>query len=127
MATSFTWIPLYRELATRLTEWEDRQPELIALLEQLRRDGVKVTPLTDRDATGANILLKEIDPFTFFASFNRRIGDKERLALLAGIRTNLGAQAALPEDFSGIPIVDNRKSWFIAYQAKRKPDDVPRL
>jgi 5-methylcytosine-specific restriction protein B len=127
MATSFTWIPLYRELATLLTGWEDRQSELIALLEQLRTDGVKVTPLTDRDATGAGFLLKEIDPFTFFATFNRGIKEKERLALLAGIRTHLGAQSPLPEDFSGIPIVNNQKSWFIGYQAKRNLDDVPRL
>jgi 5-methylcytosine-specific restriction protein B len=127
VATTFTWIPLYRELATRLIEWEDKQPELIALLEQMRTDGVKVTRLMDRDATGAAFPLAEIDPFTFFATFNRGIRDKERLALLAGIRAHLGAQSPLPEDFSGIPIVNNQKSWFIAFQPKRKPDDVPRL
>lgn len=127
MATGFTWIPLYRELATHLAEWETRQPELIALLEKLREEGVKVTPFMDRDANGESFLIKEIDPFTFFATFNRGIKDKERLAILAGIRTYLGAQAPLPEDFSGIPIVNNQKSWFIAYQAKRQPGDVSRL
>src|SRR5262245_33991343 len=120
MAASFTWIPLYRELATRLAEWEARQPELIALLEQLREEGVKVTPLMDKDANGETFLLKELDPFTFFATFNRGIKLKERLAILAGIRSRLKIQEPLPEDFSGIPIVNNQKSWFIAYQAKRK-------
>jgi 5-methylcytosine-specific restriction protein B len=104
-----------------------RQPELIALLEQLRADGVKVTPLTDRDADGSSFLLKEIDPFTFFATFNRGIREKERVAILSGVKKLLQAQEPLPEDFSGIPIVNNQKSWFIAYQPKRTSNDVPRL
>jgi 5-methylcytosine-specific restriction protein B len=127
MASTFTWIPLYRELATCLADWETRQPELIAMLLQLRAEGVKVTPMNDQDADGSRFLLKEIDPFTFFATFNRGIREKERLAILSGVKKLLGAHEPLPEDFSGIPIVNNQKSWFIAYQPKRKPDDVPRL
>jgi 5-methylcytosine-specific restriction protein B len=127
MNDTFTWIPLYRELADRLVEWEHRQTELIEMLEALRGDGVRVTPLNDRDAEGASFLLKEIDPFTFFASFNRGIRDKERLAILTGVKNLLGARAPLPVDFSGIPIVNNQRSWFIAYQYKRKVDDVAHL
>ena len=127
MATTFTWIPLYSELARRLVDWETRQSELIAMLEQLRADGVKVSPLNDRDADGSSFLLKEIDPFTFFATFNRGIREKERLAILTGVKKLVGAQGPLPEDFAGIPIVNNQKSWFVAYQPKRTIDDVPRL
>ncbi len=127
MADSFTWIPLYRELADLLAAWEGRQPELIALLEQLRADGIVVTPLNDQDADGSSFLLREIDPFTFFATFNRGIRDKERIAILKGVKNLLGANAPLPADFAGIPIVNNQRSWFIAYQYKRKADDVARL
>jgi 5-methylcytosine-specific restriction protein B len=127
MAKTFTWIPLYTELARRLVEWEGRQTDLIAMLEKLRADGVIVTPLNDRDADGSSFLLREIDPFTFFATFNRGIREKERLAILSGVKNLLGAQEALPEDFSGIPIVNNRRSWFVAYQPKRTIDDIPRL
>lgn len=127
MNETFTWIPLYREIADRLLAWEHRQPELIAMLETLRAKDVRVTPLKDRDADGVPFLLKEIDPFTFFASFNRGIRDKERLAILAGVKNLLGASEKLPDDFSGIPTVNNQRSWFIAYQFKRKVDDVARL
>jgi 5-methylcytosine-specific restriction protein B len=128
MTTStFTWIPLYRELANRLLDWEHRQTELIAMLEQLRADGVKVSPLNDRDEAGSSFLLKEIDPFTFFATFNRGIREKERLAILSGVKKLLGGTEPLPEDFAGIPIVNNQRSWFLAYQPKRNTDDVARL
>src|SRR5438128_2172488 len=90
MAKTFTWIPLYSELAGRLVDWETRQTDLIAMLEELRADGVKVSPLNDRNADGSRFLLKEIDPFTFFATFNRGIREKERLAILSGIKKLLG-------------------------------------
>lgn len=48
----FTWIALYSELAKRLADYEDRQSELIALLEEIREKGFVVTPLKDRDASG---------------------------------------------------------------------------
>lgn len=73
MADKFTWIPVYREIAERLLDWEGRQGDLIAFLEQLRSQGLTITPLTDEDDKGARFLLQEIDPFTFFGVFNRGI------------------------------------------------------
>lgn len=127
MADNFTWIPLYGELAQHLVGWEHLQPRLIEILEKLRADGVKVTPLTDQDVDGARYLIKEIDPFTIFATFNRGIRDAERLAILKTLKRELECAAELPTDFYGIPIVNNMSSWFIGYQAKREPDDVARL
>ncbi|MEO1979345.1 MAG: hypothetical protein ABGZ24_02390, partial [Fuerstiella sp.] len=127
MESTFTWIPLYAELAGLLIDWEDRQTELIACLDKLRTDGVKVTPLNDKDKDGASFLIKEIDPFTFLGSFNRQTRTKERLAILTEVKKLLGAKRPLPEDFNGIPVLNNQRSWFIAYQAKRGRDDVATL
>lgn len=52
MAERFTWVPIYQEVAHRLLEWQGRQGDLIAFLEQLREQGTKVTPLTDQNADG---------------------------------------------------------------------------
>lgn len=114
MGKRFTWVPLYQELADRLVDWETRQDELIGLLEQIRADGFTVTPLNDQGDQGARFLLRENDPFTFFGTFNRGIKNEQRLGILAAMKKHLGAQSELPEDFDGIPIVDNRSSWFIA-------------
>ena len=82
MTSKFTWVPLYRELANRLADQEACQGELIALLEQIRADGFKVTPLTDQVVPGSpDFLMTEIDPFTFYGTFNRGIRIDQRLEI----------------------------------------------
>lgn len=127
MENTFTWIPLYTELGRLLLDWEDRQPELIECLNKLRSDGIKVTPLNDKGKDGERFLIKEIDPFTFLGSFNRQIRNEERLAILTEVKRLLGAENPLPNDFNGIPVVNNQNSWFISYQDKRGRDDVSAL
>jgi 5-methylcytosine-specific restriction protein B len=126
-AQSFTWVPFYQELAKKLSGWEKRQEELISFLETLRTEGYVITPLNDKDINGARFLLKEIDPFTFFGVFNRGIRFDQRLAILVRMKGHFELQSELPEDFNGIPVLNNLKSWFFPYQASRDINDVGRL
>jgi 5-methylcytosine-specific restriction protein B len=123
----FTWIPIYRELAQKLAGWENRQQELISFLEELRAQGYVITPLNDKDGDGARFLLREIDPFTFFGVFNRRINYDQRLAILTQITHLFALQSELPEDFNGVPVLNNMKSWFFPDQKSRGGNDVRRL
>jgi 5-methylcytosine-specific restriction protein B len=116
---SFTWIPLYSEIARKVLEFESRQSELLGLLGQLRADGLKVILLTDRDASGNEIPLEGIDPFTFFASFNRTSSVSGRQAILAKIKAAWQLSAAVPDDFDGIPIANAQNSWAFAFLADR--------
>lgn len=127
MTAQFTWIDLYQELAYELVKWRDRQIDLISFLEELRSRGLVITPFNDRDEDGASFLLREIDPFTFFGVFNRRIRNEQRIAILAEIKKFFILQSILPESFDGIPILNNIKSWFIGYSANRDIEDVPKL
>src|SRR5687768_15477744 len=116
MANQFTWIPIYQELADKLATWQDRQGELITFLEDLRAQEYVITPFLDRDEDGARFPLREIDPFTFFGVFNRGIKKEQRIAILAEMKKFFDLQNALPEDFAGIPILNNQSSWFISFQ-----------
>jgi 5-methylcytosine-specific restriction enzyme B len=127
MTNQFTWIPYYKELADRLADWENRQTELISFIQDLRSDGLKVTPLNDQDGQGGTFLLQEIDPFTFFGIFNRQITKKERIAILTEIKKKFGLTSPLPDDFDGIPVVNNQRSWFFSYQYRRQKDDISKL
>ncbi len=118
---------MYQELAKQLTGWENKQEELISFLEELRTQGFVITSLYDKDSDGARSLLREIDPFTFFGVWNRRIGYDQRLAILAQIKVYFKLQSELPEDFDGIPLLNNMKSWFISDQGTRRADDVHKL
>jgi len=127
MASQFTWIPFYHELAKALPDWEGRQAELIAFLESLRSQQYVVTPLMDKSEDGASFLLNEIDPFTFFGVFNRGIGFGQRIAILKEIKEFFDIESPLPGDFDGIPVLNNMNSWFFAYQKNRQIDDVQKL
>ena len=127
MTSNFTWMPIYQELAKQLMTWEDRQTQLISFLEELREQGYVITPLHDKDHDGARFLLKEIDPFTFFGVFNRGIRHDQRIAILARIKQLFELKSDLPEDFDGLPILNNLKSWFFPYQTARDVNDMPKL
>lgn len=124
---SFTWMPLYREIATRLMDYEDRQDELLALLARMRDDGLKIISLTDRDAEGNEFPLAEIDPFTFFACFNKFCEFAHRRVILERIKAAWHLSAPLPDDADGIPLADMPNGWTFTYRRKRDPKDIPTL
>lgn len=123
----FDWIPFYEELADKLTEYPSRQDELITFVDDLHKAGLTVTPMLDRDSSGQRFRLTEIDPFTFFGTFNRGVRRETRIAILDAAKRQFGIGAPLPTDFAGIPIVNNQKSWFFAYHDDRGPGDIERL
>jgi 5-methylcytosine-specific restriction enzyme B len=127
MDRNFTWKPFYQELAGELTKWENRQLELISFLEELRTQGFVITPLHDKDGDGARSLLREIDPFTFLGVFNRRISYDQRLAILRQVKVFFQLQSELPDDFDGVPLLNNLRSWFFSTQSLRRVDDVQKL
>lgn len=127
MLDQFTWIPIYRELAEQLAGWEAKQAQLISFLEKLRAQGYVITPLTDKDRDGARFLVREIDPFTFFGVFNRRIRYDQRTSILSQFKRYFKLKSDLPEDFNGIPVLSNMKSWFFPYQSERQAGDIGKL
>jgi 5-methylcytosine-specific restriction protein B len=127
MSSLFTWIPIYKELAAELVNWEQRQTELIHFLEELREQDFVVTPLNDKDLDGTRFLLEEIDPFTFFGVFNRGIKESNRNDILAKMKEFFKIQSPLPDDLEGLPVLNNQRSWFFSYRPKRELDDVNKL
>lgn len=126
-ASSYSWMSLYREISEALLGWEERQGELLDSLRALQAEGIPVTPFMDKDEHGAVFPLVEVDPFTILGTFNRGISGANRRAILAHLKKILGLSAPLPDDFDGVPILNNMKSWFFSYKGKRRPEDIPLL
>jgi hypothetical protein len=124
--TQFPWIPIYEELATALLAYEDKQLELIKVLRELRGEGLKVVKLDDQGAANA-VPLSVMDPFTFFASFNRNTKAENRVAILTRLKERFALQAAVPTDFTGIPLADNMQSWFFPWEHERQAGDIEAL
>jgi len=123
----FDWVPFFEELATKLRQFRNRQHELIQVLIELKAAGHLVPSLTDRGPNGVDLPLAEIDPFTFLASLNRGITDARRLALARAFKDRFKLATEVPRSFAGVPVVDNRKTWFFAFSVDRDPADIPSL
>ncbi len=124
----FTWIPLYQEIARTLLEFETRRDELLALLRDFAGSGLQVGSLEDEDAQGNRFPLAEIDPFSFFATFNwQGYKPEKRRAILAALREAWQLTAAVPEDFDGIPLGNPQQLWFFGWQHRRDVGDIGRL
>ena len=60
-------------------------------------------------------------------SANRGITVANRIRLLEAMKEFFGIQAAVPRDFSGIPLLNNMKSWFLPWSHKRSKTAVSTL
>jgi 5-methylcytosine-specific restriction protein B len=123
----FSWIPIHREAIHRILEDRQNEKELLTILRQMEQQGLRVISLQDKGANGQNIPLEEIDPFTFLASFNRGVTDKNRKENWKFLKTQWDLKAPVPDDFTGIPTLNNMSSWLFPYAAKRESDHVGHL
>ena len=123
----FSWIPIHTETAIKLLALTNPQSELLAVLRDMEQQGLTVISLKDQDADGKQVPLGEIDPLTFLASFNRGITDEKRRKNWSFLRKQWNLQADVPQDFDGIPVVNNMQSWFFPYARNRSKDHVDLL
>jgi MoxR-like ATPase len=70
---------------------------------------------------------QEMDPFTFFANFNRAIRTDNRQAIIRELKALWNLASEVPSDFEGIPLVDLRAAWFFPFARDRNRDDVSKL
>jgi hypothetical protein len=123
----FTWISAYKEIASKLVAYKNRQRELIEILRDLQTRGLSTVAINDKNVNGEQIPLTEIDPFTFFANFNRGLKTETRIEIIRALKERLSLTSEVPADFTGIPVMNNQQAWFFAYQKDRGDQDIPLL
>ena len=122
----FTWIPIHREAVRKMLELPQPQKEILAVLREMEQEQLKVTGLNDRG--GDTVFpLREIDPLTFLAMFNRGISERNKQHNWQFLKARWHLSSDVPKDFDGIPTVNNQRSWFFPYSDKRGKQDVERL
>jgi 5-methylcytosine-specific restriction protein B len=104
-----------------------RQGELIGILQEIKGMHLPVISLEDKDSEGAIMPLDEMDPFTFFATFNRGLTTENRIEILKVLKARMQVRTSLPSDFEGIPVVNLQQSWFFPYKKTRNPGDIEAL
>ena len=118
----YTWIPVFKAIADWIVDYEYKQEELVDILSEIGAKG----GLKDEETKGEKTKLKEIDPFTFFASF-LRFGNENRRVLIQNLIGIINVKIVLPEDFNGVPNPQRVSSWLFGYKHKRSNNSIPLL
>ena len=115
----FKWTGFYEEVANQLLQFKDDRTDLlhfvISLAEQFDLSYIKGKSLDD------------ICPFTTIGMFNRGMTNRNRSAIAEKIAAFLNVTESIPTFFEGIPVLNNQKSWFFAFEENRQPDDIQSL
>lgn len=118
----FDWIPFFQELAEKLSDYENRQSDLMNVLRTADVDvGTK-----DR-VEGEMVDLMEIDPFSFFGLCLKYRKKDKRRAIFTKLKDYFELTAAVPSTYNGVPNSNPQQVWLFAYQHERKPEDIPLL
>ena len=123
----FSWTTIHQEATRKMLAFSEPQKELLTRLREMEQQGLKVIRLKDQNPEGSWHLLEEIDPFTFLATFNRRITVDNSRANWEFVKKRWRLQSEVPKDFSGIPTVNPQRSWFFPYSFKRNEGDIEAL
>lgn len=123
----FTWRPILSEIVQTLPEYQFTNSQLVKLMVRMKEQDLKVSAYLDQDAEGNEFQLEELDPFTFLAILNRGLTIPNRIALFSFLKDEWALKSRLPEDFSGLPLANLQKSWFMPFKYKREQNHVPTL
>ena len=107
----FTWMPIYTELAQRLLSFKDNRHDLMDLIYNNNVLKQYTSYLHQQNGQPLN----DIDPLSFMGIFNRGNSFENRKVMLSEIKAVLNLSNDVPEDFDGIPVLDNRKSFYLSW------------
>ncbi len=124
MPQDFDWIDFYTEFATKLLPFKsDRKTLISKVIAAHKAAGLPVPKLDSGNE------ISDIDPFTVFGTFNKKLKDEKRTAILRGIAKEFSVSATVPSRFDGIPVMNPLNAVFYAFtdDKRRKPDDIDNL
>ncbi|MBF6978232.1 AAA family ATPase [Aerococcaceae bacterium zg-BR22] len=118
----FEWINFYSEFATKLLLFKNDRKSLIGKINAVYTAiGMKVPKLESGDE------IIDIDPFTVFGLFNKGISNANRIAIIRGFATEFEVHAKVPDNFDGIPFLNNLKATFYGFKDDRKENDIDNI
>jgi 5-methylcytosine-specific restriction protein B len=119
----YTWIPFYIEFGQKLLKYRNNRTPLVNWIYD-NIDGSLIKHFKDAP-DGRRV--PDTDPFTVMAIVNRGITWGKKIALCKQFKSFLEISAPVPQDFSGVPEMNNMLSNFMAFEGDREDGDIERL
>ena len=118
----FKWTAFYSEFATALLQYVNDRVSLVSKIKEIYVRANMKLPTLEKDN---NIV--DMDPFTIFGLFNKGITDENRVAILTQIKSLFDISAEVPNNFDGIPVLNNMSATFYYFTGERGEEDIDNL
>lgn len=125
---SFRWTGFFQAIANALLAYRSDRSTLVDGLQNIaNRVDVLDYLKKDRLPGGQRGFVRDICPFTVMGSFNRGITDVNRKQLAGELARFLGVSEPVPVSFEGVPLLNNLKSWYFAFEDERPAEQIDQL
>ena len=118
----FLWVDFYQEFAKKLVEYKDNRAELIKKIKEIYNLTGFSMPTLEKDNK-----LVDIDPFTVFGLFNKKLRDENRIKLLEAIEKLFVLKSKVPTSFDSIPVLNPQNATYYRFVDERNEGDIDDL
>ncbi|MEJ8752425.1 AAA family ATPase [Lagierella sp. ICN-221743] len=118
----FIWEEFYTEFALKLLEYKNKRSELIEKVKAI----YDITDIDMPKLEEDNNLI-DIDPFTVFGLFNKRITEENRRKILKAIKKLFDIKTEVPTSFSGLPVLNVQNALYYKFIGERGENDIDDL
>ena len=118
----FEWIAFYQEFASKLLNYKAHRTELVEKVKAIYANTGMNMPTLER-----NNNLIDIDPFTVFGLFNKKLTDNNRMKILAAIAELFDVKAPVPTLFDSLPVLNPQNATFYYFVDERGEEDIDDL
>lgn len=118
----FAWVDFYNEFALKLLDYKDKRKVLIEKVKEIYTITNIKMPTLERDN---NIV--DIDPFTVFGLFNKKLTDNNRIKILRVISQLFDIKIPVPTSFESLPVLNPQNATFYYFVGDRNESDIDNL
>ena len=118
----FDWVDFYKELSQKILQYKNNRSELIEKVKKIYEITGFNIPTLEKD----NRII-DIDPFTFFGLFNKKLTDANRLSILKAVAELFDMKTAVPTAFDSIPVLNPQNATFYYFIPNRDDNDIQDL
>ena len=119
----YEWIPFYKEMAQSLLQYREDREKLIQIIKDVYAETKINLPTLEQENK-----IVDIDPFTVFGLFNKSsMREEKRRKILETLAQKIGISRPLPQNFDGVPVLNNQNATFYYFIQEREESDIENL
>lgn len=118
----FLWVDFYQEFAQKLSVYRDDRLDLIKKVKEIYKLSGISMPTLEKDNN-----LVDIDPFTVFGLFNKKLRDENRIKLLETIAKLFDLNSKVPTSFDSLPVLNPQNATYYRFVDERNEGDIDDL